>query len=203
MDNLRIDSHKLMYHVPRVCAWLQGRRTYPLYIEIGLYGGCNHRCIFCAFDYLAYAPQMQDERCLKKFITEAAGKGVKSILYSGEGEPLLHPAAAEIIAFTRKAGIDAALATNGVFFTPQTALRTLKNLTWVKVSLDAACARTHALVHGTKPGDFGKAIANIKDAVRIRNKHKLACIIGVQFLLIPANRHEAVSFARRMRAIGA
>lgn len=202
MDNLRIDSHKLIFHVARVNDWLHGKTVYPLYLEIGLYGGCNHRCIFCAFDYLDYAPQIQDERCLKRFLGEAARRGVKSVLYSGEGEPLLHPAAPQIIAFTKKAGLDAALVTNGVLFTPAKAKALLKNLTWVKFSIDAATRNTYAAIHGTTLEDFDRTLGNIKEALRMRNRYGYACTIGAQFLLMPQNQKEALPFARRMKRLG-
>lgn len=111
MDKYRIDSHKLIYYIPRVYEWLQGKNICPIYIEIGLIGGCNHRCIFCAFDFLKYKPYILDEICFKRFILGAAKK---SILYSGEGEPLLHKNATDITVFTKKAGIDVALTANGV-----------------------------------------------------------------------------------------
>ena len=65
-DKFRIDSHKLIYHVPRVHEWFHGKNIYPIYTEIGLFGGCNHRCIFCAFDFLNYKPDILNKSCLKK-----------------------------------------------------------------------------------------------------------------------------------------
>ena len=34
MDEFRIDSHKLMYHVGRVNDWLKGSDVYPVYMEV-------------------------------------------------------------------------------------------------------------------------------------------------------------------------
>ena len=101
-DSLKLDSHKLIYHIPRVHQWLQGENIYPIYIEVGLYSGCNHRCIFCAFDFLGYKLDILETRYLKRFISDAAKKGVKAILYSGEGEPLLRKDASDIIIYTKK-----------------------------------------------------------------------------------------------------
>ena len=47
-----ISNHKLMYHPKRVAEWKEKEDCYPLYIEIGLTNSCNHRCIFCALDFL-------------------------------------------------------------------------------------------------------------------------------------------------------
>lgn len=201
-DKYKIDSHKLMYHVPRVYQWLQGENIYPIYIEIGLYGGCNHRCIFCAVDFLNYKPIILEWRFLRKFLVEAVRKGVKSILYSGEGEPFLHKDAEEIIIFTKKLGIDVALATNGVFFDKEKAKKTLGCLTWIKFSLDADNKKTYARIHGTKEDDLDRVITNIKDAVKIRNKNKYNCAIGGQFLLMPYNYKEVIGLAGLLRKIG-
>ncbi len=61
MDEYGIDSHKLMFHVPRVNDWLQGKTVYPIYIEIAPAGGCNHRCTFCAVDYIGYKVRYLDK----------------------------------------------------------------------------------------------------------------------------------------------
>ena len=53
-DDILIDSHKLMFHVDTVNKWLKGEKFYPIYVEVGPSGACNHRCIFCALDYLGY-----------------------------------------------------------------------------------------------------------------------------------------------------
>ena len=52
MDKYRIDSHKLVYHVSRVNGWLNGENIYPIYAEISPSGACNHRCSYCALDFM-------------------------------------------------------------------------------------------------------------------------------------------------------
>ncbi|MDP2928054.1 MAG: radical SAM protein, partial [Candidatus Omnitrophota bacterium] len=165
-------------------------------------GGCNHRCIFCAFDFLRYKPDILDEDCLKKFVLEAAKNGVKAILYSGEGEPLLHKSAVDIIVFTKKAGIDVALVTNGVMLGKEKAKKSLEHLVWLKVSLDAGTEEAYAAIHRTKQEDFNIVIKNIREAVRIRNKNKYECTIGAQYLLIPQNYKEVITAAKLLSNIG-
>ena len=201
-DRFKIDSHKLIYHVPSLYAWLRGKDIYPIYMEMGLYGGCNHRCIFCAFDFLEYKPLSLDADVVKRFICMAGKKGTKSILYSGEGEPLLHKDIADIIAFTKKCGIDAALVTNGVMLDEEKAEKTLRHLTWMKVSLDAGTKDTYALIHGTKKEDFDKVIGNLENAVRIKRKNKYGCSIGAQYLLLPQNYKEVKAAAKVLRDTG-
>jgi GTP 3',8-cyclase len=201
-DKFRIDSHKLVYHVPRVYQWLKGKNIYPVYMDIALYGGCNHRCVFCAFDYLKYKPHALDKKYLKKFIIAAAKKGVKSVMYSGEGEPLLHKDFAEIVRFTKGSGIDVAVTSNAVMFTKDMAKKTLACLSWFRASVDAGRPKTYSRIHRAEAGDFYTVLKNLKEAVRIRDKEKYACTIGAQLLLIPDNYSEAAVLAKEIRGIG-
>ncbi|MFA5356960.1 MAG: radical SAM protein [Candidatus Omnitrophota bacterium] len=201
-DKFRIDSHKLIYHIPRVHDWLKGENIYPVYMEIGLFSGCNHRCVFCAFDYLRYSPKGLEQKELKKFIRDAAAKGVKSVMYAGEGEPFLHDGAADIIVFTKKSGLDTAVTTNGVMFHRETAVKTLGHLSWLRVSLDAGNAKTYSLIHKANKSDFRIVINNLEQAINIRDRRRYGCSIGAQFLLIPQNYNDAVSSARLLRDMG-
>jgi len=198
-DRFKIDSHKLIYHVPRVNKWLQGKNVYPIYIEIGLFAGCNQRCIFCAFDFLKYKPYVLNEEALKKFILEATKRGVKSIMYAGEGEPLLHKDAVDIIVFTKKAGIDVSVTTNGVIFDKEMAKKSLGYLSWFRVSLNAATRENYSIIHNTAKEDFNIVINNLKNAVKVRDKNRYSCTIGVQFLLIPQNYKEVAILAELKR----
>jgi cyclic pyranopterin phosphate synthase len=202
MDKLKIDSHKLIYHVPRVYHWLQGKNIYPLYVEIAPYGGCNQRCIFCAFDYLKYKPEVLGEAFLKKFIKTAANKGIKSIMYAGEGEPLLHKNISEIVRFTKHSGIDVAITSNAVMFLKELAQRCIPYLSWFRASISAGTAKNYSFIHRTPSSDFTIVLRNLKEAVKIRNKNKYDCTIGAQFLLLPQNYSEATLLARKLQDIG-
>ena len=128
MDKIRMDSHKLLYHPKRVSDWMDGKNIYPIELEIGLTNACNHRCIFCAVDYTGYKPDYLDSRLLMENLEGLAVKGVKSIIYAGEGEPLLHKDAPELINKTKSLGIDTAMSTNGVLFTPEVSKECLQSL---------------------------------------------------------------------------
>jgi radical SAM protein with 4Fe4S-binding SPASM domain len=201
-DIFSLDSHKLVYHPQRVSRWLMGESVFPIYIEVGIFGGCNHRCIFCAYDFLKYKPSSLPKSQLKMFIKEAAINGVRAILFSGEGEPLLNGDFKELVAFTKKNGIDVALATNGVFFDKVIAAGTLKYLSWVKVSLDAGMRKTYSLIHNADQRDYNLVIDNLKNAVRIKRKYGYNCAIGVQSILIPQNVKEMAALAGRLKKIG-
>jgi DNA repair photolyase len=68
-DRYRIDGHKLSYHLPRVAAWLEGRPVFPIAMEASPSGACNHRCLFCAVDYLEYRARFLDAAIWKARVT--------------------------------------------------------------------------------------------------------------------------------------
>lgn len=202
-DNIRMDSHKLLYHPIEVAKWLQGEgRLYPIEVEIGLSGACNHRCIFCAVDYMGYQPNFLDTKIVLDTLKDLADKGLKSVIYSGEGEPLLHKDAPFIIAKTKELGIDAALATNGVLLTRDKAEICLHALTWIRFSIAAATEETYQKIQRGKPGDLGRVLKNLEDAVAIKREKKLRTTLGAQLLLLPENRNEVVMLAKTLREIG-
>lgn len=201
-DYFRIDSHKLMFHVPRVNDWLRGKMINPIYLEIAPAGGCNHRCIFCALDYLNYQPVFLDVRKLKQTIREAHQLGVKSIMYAGEGEPLLHKDICDIVITTKRSGIDAAITTNGVLLRREISRVLLRNLSWMRISLNAGTAKTYSKIHRTKSSDFKTVLDNLADAVDLKKRKNLTATIGVQLLLIPENINEVVVLAKRLKQIG-
>jgi len=202
MDINRIDNHKLMYHPERVADWIRGKNIYPIYAEISPSGSCNHRCIFCALDFMEYKPNFIDSQILKTCISELSRLGLKSIMFAGEGEPLLHNDIASIIEHTKQSGIDIALTTNGVLLNQTLAHAILKNCTWIKVSIDAGTAETYSKIHRTKSSDFDKVITNLDQLCRIRNFYNYKCTIGAQLILLPENSHEVQSLAIKLKQIG-
>ena len=202
MDKYRVDSHKLMYHVKRVSEWLDGKLIYPIYIEISPSGTCNHRCVFCGMDFMGYEPKFLDTKIIEKRLSEMGRLGVKSIMYAGEGEPLLHKDIIDLILATRKAGIDVALTTNGVLLDKEIVDKILGCITWIKVSIDAGTKETHSKIHGTNLKDFDRVIENLRYAVKVRGDKRYETTIGTQFLLLPDNWHEAELLAQKVKDIG-
>lgn len=202
MDKYKIDSHKLIYHVNRVNDWLSGKNIYPVYMEISPCGSCNHRCLYCALDFMEYQPRFLDKDVLRERLFEMGRLGVKSIMYAGEGEPFLHWGMDEIISNTKKARMDVAVTTNGVLFDKRLCDATLPSLSWIKVSIDAGKKATYAKVHRTKPQDFEKVIENMAYAAKLKQRKRLSCALGMQIVLLPDNHKEVVPLAKKAKDIG-
>lgn len=201
-EDIRMDSHKLIYHPETVARWLKGENIYPIEIEIGLTNACNHRCIFCAVDYTGYRPERIDSKVLISNLEELAPRGVKSIIYAGEGEPLLHREAPDIINKTKSLGIDAAMSTNGVLMTPELSRECLKSLTWIRFSVAGITDTTYNRIQQGRQGDLSKVLLNMEEAVRVKREQNLHTTLGVQLLLLPDNKDEIVQMGKELRDIG-
>jgi len=203
MDKLNIDGHKMHYHIDRLNAWLNGETVFPIYMEISPVGHCNHRCTFCALDFVGYQTRALDTEKLKDCITAMAAGGVRSVMYAGEGEPLLHPDMALLTEHAKKNGIDVAFTTNGTAMTQKFCDQALAHISWIKVSLNAGDKETYAKIHRhTSKDDWRRVWDNIAYAVAARNSKKLAAKIGVQMVLLPENAPTATALAEQCKKIG-
>ena len=194
MNDFGIDSHKLMFHPARVAQWLEAdtwekaKHVYPIYWEITTQGACNHRCTFCSVDAIGYKPQEMHATLLAIRMREAARLGVKSVMFAGTGEPLLHKGISGIVRDAREYGLDCAITTNGVLLDK---LMDLDLCTWVKVSLNAGTPESYAKIHRTKIGDWDRVWSNL----RIAAKRKGNCTLGVQAVVLPENVNEMRALA--------
>lgn len=199
---LEISNHKLMYHPERVSEWKEKGDCFPIYVEIGPTNACNHRCVFCALDFVDFGKDFIKKDIMFSTLKDMAEHGVKSIMFAGEGEPLLHK---DIGLFTQKAkqsGLDISITTNGVHFNQKKREQCLPYLSWIRFSVDSGTPENYAQIHGTRKQDFEKVIDNMQESVKFKEKNSLETTIGVQFLMIPQNKHEAERLAKICKNIG-
>lgn len=202
MDKYRIDAHKLIYHPERVSDWLKGKNIYPVYAEISPSGACNHRCTYCALDFMGYKPRFLDAKMLKVRLKEMAGLGLKSVMFAGEGEPFLHPDMAGISVHANKCGIDTSFTTNAALMKPAIIDKILPTTSWIKVSINGATPITYGQIHRCNPSDFSRVFENLGYAAALKKKKRYACALGMQMVLLPENAHEAVDLALKARNAG-
>lgn len=215
MDKYRIDSHKYSFHPEHSSTVLKYLRSpkdpeasnnyrlqHPLYIEVSPVGACNHRCTFCAVDYIGYKSIFMPVEEYKRSLESMKGKGCRSIMFAGEGEPLLHPEINKFVRVTHENGIDVSFTTNAVKLGASFVENSLKYTSWIKVSFNGGDQETYAKIHRTKERDFDIVSENIRTAVSYRNKHKLSCAIGLQCLLLPDNADSIESLCKHAKKLG-
>lgn len=201
-DNIRMDSHKLIYHPDVVARWLAGENIYPIEIEISPSGACNHRCVFCAVDYIGYQPSFLDKEIILRDIAQMSKKGLKSVICSGEGEPLLNKDMPDIVNGIKKCGVDVAMSTNGALFTKEKAEACLDAFTWIRFSVASIEEKSYDQIQRGKTGDLERVKTNLSEVVRIKKARKLRTTLGVQCLLLPDNMAQLPEMAKQLQEIG-
>ncbi len=201
-EDIRIDSHKLIYHPEAVAGWLKGENIYPIEIEISPSGTCNHRCIFCAVDYVGYRPSFLDKDTILRDIRNMSGKGLKSVICSGEGEPFLNPNMPDMANSIKSCGVDVAVSTNGALFAKEKIQECLGAFTWVRYSIASMEPDLYSGIQRGKEGDLERVKTNLAEAVRVKKDNALRTTLGVQCLLLPDNKGYVTDMAKELREIG-
>jgi len=202
MDTYLIDGLKLYWHLDRVLQWQKNRIIPPIYIEVSPVSYCNHKCKFCGIDFARKEKHLLETDVLCRKLKEMGTIGIKSIMFAGEGEPLLHKDLPPIIKTAKKSGIDVSITTNGTLGSYEMWNEILSSLTWIRFSVDAGTSSVYADVHNVSEDFFQKAVSNIHESVQIKNKYKMSVTIGVQFLIMYENYHTIEEALRLFSDIG-
>ncbi len=181
---------------------MKGENIYPIEVEISPSGACNHRCVFCAVDYIGYQPDFLDKDIILRDIAKMGQKGLKSVICSGEGEPLLNKNMPDIANGIKACGVDVAMSSNGALFTKDKAEECLGAFTWIRFSVASMEGESYDKIQRGKLGDLEKVKENLTEAVGIKRDRKLKTTLGVQCLLLPDNMAQLPDMARQCREIG-
>ena len=201
-DKYNIDGHKIHYHPERISDWYTAKTiedklaVYPIYVEISPVGQCNHRCTFCAVDYIGYINRSLRMVNLKSTIAEMSACGVKSVMFAGEGEPMLHKDINDIVQFAYTK-LDVGFTTNGTRMDEEFRIKSLPCCTFIKVSMNGGTPEVYSQIHQTKPEHFEIVWKNITAAIERKRSLNLKTAIGVQCVLLPDNADSIHSLAKR------
>ena len=131
----------------------------PMAALVDITSRCNLNCRWCIDRYCLSNIEIATERILR-LLDEFKTIGVRSIVYFGGGEPLLHPGLASILEKTHTLGIDYAINTNGILLDRYIDI-IAKTCSWCRISLDAGSDEVYRKIHEGK-NNFQEIITNIK-----------------------------------------
>ncbi len=209
---IELSTIKLAHHPQWLDQLRAGRQPAPLSVQIILSDLCNQDCGFCAYRLTGYPSNQlfggeDGEHNPRRFLPTAkalevlddcAALGVRSVEFTGGGEPTVHRDHAEVVSRTLDLGLDVGLVTNGVILRPEL-LRIVPRLAWVRVSLDAGTAETYAAVRRSSPRLFALVLDHVATILRAAPELTL----GVSFVVTRENHGEAHLAAARAREAGA
>lgn len=183
IDVRQFSSDKILKHLDRVNAWLKGENPAPITVELDMTNLCNHRCPECSGWYF----QNRNSDSLpfdlaKDIIGQFARAGVRGLIFTGGGEPLCHPHIKEAVKLAYALSLDIGFITNGSLINEEIARILLECCVWLRVSLDAASARTFEKIHGLDSNAFNKVMDNIRLLTQIKKDLKSQTTIGAGYL---------------------
>ena len=208
-----ISSHKVFAHIDRLSAWQQGGNPAPVLVEIDLTNVCSLGCQSCHFAHTHVAGpwavrdtdkpagysdtgKHADPALIMRVLGEIADAGVKGVVYTGGGEPTLHPKCGAILEHGAKVGLHQGMYTLGGHITEALA-ESCRSLTWVVVSLDTVDAVTYSKEKGVPMARFEAACAGIRSLVG------KVPTVGVSYLLHADNYREMGRMIGLTRELGA
>ena len=206
--------HKVLWHADRISELqLYGHTTAPVNVEIDLSNRCTHGCEWCHFAYthsrgpLARTAQkpagyedcgdLMDTDLAFDIIDQLGDMGVRSITWTGGGEPTLHPAFKRIIDYAAMSGIPQGIYTHGSNLTGDLPVRLKASMTFVYISLDEATADKFYKSKGVNRFEY--VVNGISDLA----KEPGTATIGVGFLLHSGNVGDVERMVHLARSLGA
>jgi len=171
-SNLRIFKHP-----EKLENLINGEITAPIMARIKPTNVCDQFCFYCSTPVKAtYVKDAEDEfkfkdsipwDILERTINELADIGVKSIILSGGGEPLVYPKIQDAIKLIYKNNMDLAIITNGWKLNGDKA-KLLAKAKWVRISLGSSDAKRYCEMRGIPKDSFNTICNNIKEFNKIR-----------------------------------
>lgn len=180
---------------------------------------CNLKCIMCE-EHSPYSTFMDtlyketgvkrrrmDFETVEQIFTQAAELGVKEIIPSTMGEPLLYKQFDQIFDLAKQHDIKINLTTNGTFpkkTVKEWAKLIVPNTTDVKISWNGATEETSSEI--MKGIDYNKAVTNVKEFIKYRNEYfnqtGYFCRVTFQLTFMRNNMHELADIIKLAASLG-
>lgn len=177
---------------------LKQRRWRLLQVEPSL--ACNLKCIMCPWKEISQ--EAENRGLLSQEIWEAVRPHlaeVRSIDFTGGGEPLLQPKLAEWIAEAKAAGCETGFLSNGLLLQKETARKLIAaGVDWICISMDGA---TKGLYEEIRVGSsFERVCGNLANLADIRSDEHPKTMIN--FVLMKTNFHQVEEIVRLAASLG-
>lgn len=198
-------SNKLWSCIDRVEAYRAGNIPPPVTMELDLTDSCNHKCPKCVGGRSGRKMGTADAQ---RVLVEMAEYGVRGVMFTGGGEPLMHKDCVSLCEFAAQQGLRVGLITNGAlvavkggFLDTSQSRALVRVCDWIRVSLDAGDEAMYQRVHGVD--EFGKVLSAIAQLAYAKRELGVGCTVGVGYLTSVATKRgmlDATQAARRMSA---
>jgi len=176
----------------------QQRRWRLLQIESAI--ACNLRCVMCPWREIT--KNIENRGLMSQEIWESIRphlSDIKSIDFTGGGEPLLQPKLAEWIAEANAAGCETGFLTNGLLLIEERLQRILDaGVDWICISMDGADAGMYESIR--IGSNFERVCENVANIAELRSGNKPRTMIN--FVLMDMNFYQIEDIVRLSAQLG-
>lgn len=204
---------KAAWHLDRVDALRRGDQPAPVELQLIISDLCNQDCHFCAYrasnglsvqNFAGPNGEKNPNRMIPTITAEGilsdfADLGGKAVIFTGGGEPTVHPDHLRLFDHALRLGLDCSLNTNGMI------LRAgwedvLPRFKYIRVSVDAGTPAEYARIRGAKETDYQKMLDNLEriSAACAAN----GCTVGTGYVVTPENWPNLMMGTARLLAAG-
>ncbi len=174
------------------------RRWRLLQVESAL--ACNLKCIMCPWK--GFRDQVRHRGIMQPEIWEAIRphlSDVRSVDFTGGGEPLLQPRLIEWVSDANRAGCETGILTNALLLTSEMS-RTLiaAGIDWVCISIDGAAKDEYEAIR--MGSNFEKVCENVANLAGLRTGKIPKTMIN--FVMMPHNFHQVEHIVRLAAQLG-
>jgi MoaA/NifB/PqqE/SkfB family radical SAM enzyme len=175
----------------------------PSHVELDLTDRCNVACYFCNQQDVRTTQQISFEHVCA-LLDELVSTGLKSVRFSGGGDPLAHRDFVRVLGHVAERGVIVDnLTTNAALLGPAIAERLVSGRAReVVVSLNAVDAADYARMMRVKPAIFGQVVDNVRALVTARGESATPAVT-VQFLIDRSNVERLPEMYSLGRSLGA
>ena len=183
---------------------LDGKMPHPLMAVVFPSYICNHNCQGCSYGEVNRSENVfSDPKNFAKLLRSLRGLGVKSIEFSGGGEPTLHPEFGELIGQAADQGFKLGLLTNGSLLSGRTADLVVEHFTYVRVNLDASDVKVYDQIH-SPPERYGfqTVLENLEEIIDRGNGRDSKLTVGAKVMVCQSNMNFAEDIINLSKDVG-
>lgn len=191
--------------------------TGPLYAQISISDPCDHRCVMCEYHPPSEAsppiaqfggrrPGVMDLTTFKQITDDLHRLGTRQIDLVGRGEPLLNPAALDMVAYAKQRGMRVTMTSNGSRLSRERAQAFVElGLDRYRVSVDAARPETYPKIHVSEDGDSFVALKQRLTALGHVRRVQRGTLphVTLSFTISALNYAELTEMVATIREVGA
>ena len=177
----------------------------PIQIRIKPTNVCAHNCRYCAYrtDNLQLGKDMVEKDYIPRekmmeIVDDIIEMGVKSVTFSGGGDPFHYPYLLETIKKLSKSPVKFATLTHGARLEGEIAEIFAHHGTWVRISIDGWDEESYSFYRRIPSGEFMKVMNNMKKFKDLGGK----CYLGVVIIVDRNNSSHVYELLAKLKDIG-